>query len=406
MTPPLLYNINYMVLAQAANYAMPLILIPYLVRTLGLAGFGDFSVAQSIINVGIIVVQFGFNIYVTKDIAEKKAHGQSINEIVWATFTFQIALALALIVGASAVYAAVPARAAQLSFWYSFAWLGQAMFPVWYFQGSQYFKQLALLNFMLRAKVFVLVLLLIKGEEHLLFLPMIYSFSYLSTGLIACAAMWRGHALHIPTVRGLVLLLNNTKDLFLSNIVSVLLMNMPVFFLGHQVSKEQVGAFSAILRVIYAIKGMLNSGFQVLIPTLISERDRLEHKSIVVKVVMILLVIVSTALAVKGPIQALLYGQRVMLEYDLEYIVLFCSVVPGSLATLFMYVFVTYHGEFVLRRQAFSLVFVIAALLYYPFIYFFNGLGAALVILMCETALLVLGIRIVWKNKRAREEVP
>lgn len=394
----LIQNINYMVLAQGANYAMPLVLIPYLVRTLGLAGFGDFSVAQSIINIGIIMVQFGFNIYVTKDIAEKIKHKQPIDEIISATFVLQITLAVALIAVASAVYAIVPVRAAQLSFWYSFAWLGQALFPVWYFQGSQRFKQLACFNFVLRASTFVLVLILIKREEQLLLLPMIYSFSYLSTGLLAGAVMWRRHALCIPSVKDLVALVNNTKDLFFSNIVSVSLMNMPVLFLNHQVSKEEVGAFAAILRVIYAVKGMLNSGFQVLIPALINGRDQLDHKRIVRKVLLIVLMIVAAALVVKEPFQAVLYGQHDALGYDLEFTVLLLSVIPGALATLFILVFTTHHGKFAERKRAFAQVFVVASLLYYPFIHLLNGLGAALVILMCETVLLVLGIRIVSNN--------
>jgi len=398
----LIKNINYMVMAQAANYVMPLILIPYLIRTIGLSGFGDFSIAQSIVNVGIIVVQFGFNIYVTKDIAEKKTLGRSIDDVVSSTFVFQIVLAAILILIVSLVYVAVPGRVAQLSFWYSFAWLGQALFPVWYFQGSQCFKQLASLNCMLRASTFVLVLLLIKREEHLMFVPMIYSFSYLSTGLLACAVMWRWHVLRIPKVIDLATLANCTKDVFVSNIVSVMLMNMPVFSLSHLVAKEEVGAFAAILRVIYAVKGMLNSGFQVLIPALISERSRLNHKSVVIKVLLIVSLIVAVALAIKEPFLALLYGPHAALNYDLEYSVLFVSVIPGSLATLFMFVFVTYHGEFTRRKQAFSGVMVVAALLYYPFIHLFNSLGAALVILISETILLVLGIRIVCHSNQTR----
>ncbi len=401
MNLQLFKNINYMVMAQAANYAMPLILIPYVIRTIGLSSFGDFSIAQSIINVGIIVVQFGFNIYVTKDIAEKKALGQSVDEILSSTFVLQIALATALILIASLVYAAVPGRVVQLSFWYSFAWLGQALIPIWYFQGSQCFKQLASLNFVLRASTFVLVLLLITREEHLMFVPMIYSFSYLSVGVLACAVMWRRHVLRIPKVRDLAALASRSKDLFMSNIVSAMLTNMPVFFLNYQVAKEEVGAFAAILRVIYAIKGMLNSGFQVLIPALISERSLLDHKSTVLKVLLIVLLIVAAALAIKEPFQELLYGSRAVHNYDLEYSVLFVSVIPGSLATLFLFVFAMTQGKFSQRKKAFSVVLALAAVLYYPFIHLFNSLGAALVILISETTLLILGYRVVLNNNQA-----
>ncbi len=399
----LVKNINYMVLAQAANYMMPLILIPYLVRTLGLAAFGDFSVSQSVISIGIIVVQFGFNIYVTKDIAERKKHGQAIDEIISVTFVLQIALATMLILIISGAYAVMPTRSLELSFWYSFAWLGQALFPVWYFQGSQYFKQLALLNFMLRGSTFILVLVYITREEDLIALPIIYSFSYLNVGLLACAIMWRRHVLCIPTVKELMGLMNGTKDVFFSNIASVSLMNMPIFFLSHQVSKEEVGAFSAILRVIYAIKGMLNSGFQVLVPTLISEVGRLNHKKLALQILLLLLMIVAATLAAKEPLLNLLYGRRTALSYNLEFTILLLSVIPGSLGTLYILVFATYYGEFVRRKQVFLMVCIVAALLYFPFIHLLNSLGAALVILICEIVLLILGIKIVLGNQRSRE---
>lgn len=393
-------NINYMVLAQAANYALPLLLIPYLVRTLGLGGFGDFSVAQSIISVGLILVQFGFNIYVTKDIAEKTAKGRAIDDVISATFSVQIILAVVLIVLASVVYAVHPVRVAQLSLWYSLAWLGQALFPVWYFQGTQSFKQLAGLNFSLRASTFVLVLAFIKSEEHLLFLPMIYSFSYISTGVYACLIMWRRHTWRLPTVWELRALVSNTKDVFVSSMVSVMLMNMPILFLSHQASKEEVGAFSAILRVIYAIKGMLNSGFQVLIPALVSERNRLDHRRIGLKVVLIVAPIVTVAMLLKEPFLAMLYGQQAAFNNDLGYFVLCFSVIPGSLATLYVLVFATYYGDFTLRKRAFMWTLVITGVLYYPSIYLLNGLGAALTFLIGEITLLIWGYRVVRNNNQ------
>jgi len=392
-----------MVLAQAANYAMPLILIPYLVRTLGLAGFGDFSVAQSIINVGIIVVQFGFNIYVTKLIAEKIKQQQNFDDTLSNTFILQVLLALLLISLAFIAYGLAPSRLLQLNLWYSFSWLGQALFPVWYFQGSQRFKQLALLNFFLRFSTFACVLLWVKQETDLLYVPMIYSFSYLSTGILACSVMWRHHSLQVPTLSSLVLSLNQSKDLFFSTIISSLLMNMPVFFLNHQVSKDEVGAFSAILRVVYAIKGMLTTCFQVLIPALVGGLDKLNHRSLISKLLAVLVLIVGVSLAIKHPLQSLLYGRYQTLDYNLEFSLLILSVIPGVLATLFLLVFATYYGQFARRKHAFFKVFIVAGLLYYPFIHWFNGLGAALVVLICELVLLALGKRVIFHKKSTRK---
>jgi len=398
----LLSNINYMVLAQAANYALPLVLIPYLVRTIGLAEFGAFSVAQSMIGVGIILVQFGFNIYVTKDIAEKNKNGQTIDSIISTTFIFQILISLILIVGAALVNAIAPTKTSQLTFLYSFALFGQALFPVWYFQGKQRFKQLALLNFFLRLSSFLLIFIFIKKQDDLIRLPIIYSFSFLSIGLISAVIMWKNHFFHMPSTSALANLANQTKDLFFSNVVSVLLMNIPIFYMNHLSTKEEVGTFSAILRVIYALRGLINSSFQVLLPTLISEQDKLNHKGIVTKLLLLLLLICFVGLIAKEPFLTLLYGQHTALSYNGQYEVLLLSVIPGSLATLFNFVFASYYGQFKRRKHNFLRAFVVASILFYPFILVLNGLGAAMVILICDTILLILGSRIIRHAKPAQ----
>ena len=340
------------------------------------------------------------SIYVTKDIAEKNKNGQTIDSIISTTFVFQILISLILIAGATLLNIIIPTKTNQLTFLYSFAWLGQALFPVWYFQGKQRFKQLALLNFLLRLSSFILIFIFITKEDDLILLPAIYSFSCLSIGLLSSLIMWKNHSFLIPTASALANLANQTKDLFFSNVVSVLLLNMPIFFLNHLATKEEVGIFSAILRVIFALRGLINSSFQVLLPTLISEQDSLNHKGIVTKLLLVLLLICMVGLIAKEPFLALLYGQPTALSYNGQYEILLLSIIPGSLATLFNLVFASYYGRFKRRKHNFLWAFVVASVMYYPFIRLFNGLGAAMVILICDTLLLILGSRVIRHSKQ------
>jgi len=380
-----------MVIAQVGNYAIPLLLIPYLVRVLGVAGFGEFAVVQAIINVGIIVVQLGLNIYITKHIAEIIKNRESINGLVSLAYLLQISIAIILVAISWGIYKIFPENVMEMLFLYSFSWLGQAIFPVWYFQGTQRFKQLAFLNLMLRLSAFVLILIYVNQINHILRIPVIYSSSYIATGLIASVYMWRRHKFSWQGFRKIIDLVRNVRSIFLSNMVSILLMNMPIFFLNKIVTKEEVGVFSAILRIVYAIKGLLSTSFQVMIPAFISNKNNINIRDITQKVLLLVLLIVFASLMLREIVKELLYGSVDVVNYDIEYIVLMLSVIPGVMGTLYVFVFSTYFGAFRIRMHVFIRVFVMAILLYYPFIVSFKSIGAAYVILISETMLFFLG---------------
>ena len=61
---------NYIALLfiQGANFILPLIILPYLVRVLGSEKFGLVMIAQSVAIFLTIIVDFGFNISATKEV--------------------------------------------------------------------------------------------------------------------------------------------------------------------------------------------------------------------------------------------------------------------------------------------------------------------------------------------------
>ena len=65
---------NYVALLfiQGANFILPLIILPYLVRTLGSEKYGLVMVAQSVALFLTIIVDFGFNISATREVANLK----------------------------------------------------------------------------------------------------------------------------------------------------------------------------------------------------------------------------------------------------------------------------------------------------------------------------------------------
>ena len=71
-------NYGYLLFLQGANYLLPLILLPFLVRVLGTEKYGLVMFAQSTAVILSVIVDFGFNLSGTREVSmvakEKKKH--------------------------------------------------------------------------------------------------------------------------------------------------------------------------------------------------------------------------------------------------------------------------------------------------------------------------------------------
>jgi polysaccharide transporter, PST family len=137
---------NQIVQNAAALYAVqisrkvaPLILIPYLARTLGLAGWGTVAFAQSLGEFIVLIIEFGFNLSATREIARNRESKQRCGEIMAGVLGAQIALALTAIGAAVIASRWIPLlhdNPRLLMAGLSYA-LAQGFMPLWFYQGLE-----------------------------------------------------------------------------------------------------------------------------------------------------------------------------------------------------------------------------------------------------------------------------
>lgn len=87
---------------QLLNYLLPLITMPYLVSTVGMAGYGLLSFAQATMQYFILLTDYGFNIIGTQKIAlakdDVRKRNQIFNEIIMTKFCLLLGSLLVLLV--------------------------------------------------------------------------------------------------------------------------------------------------------------------------------------------------------------------------------------------------------------------------------------------------------------------
>ncbi len=169
--PQLVYNISYLGAIQLINFILSLLVIPYVVRVLGVEEFGVIAVAQIILIYLSVLVDYGFNRSAIRDVAIFRDDRLRLSSI-FSTVIFSRLLlsAFALTILLMLVEFIPLFRAHRPIFYYGFCFvLGQALLMNWFFQGMEKMKYNAFSSFFARVLFTVLVFIFIKhpGDTYL-----------------------------------------------------------------------------------------------------------------------------------------------------------------------------------------------------------------------------------------------
>ena len=143
----LVSNFVYLSILQGLNLLLPLITFPYLVRVLGVEYFGLLSFALALTTYFQIITDYGFNSTATRDVSavlnDKTKQLEIFNDVMSAKLflLFFCFIVMILIVFSFEIF-----RTHWEIYFFSFgSVLGQAIFPVWFFQGIQKMKYITYL---------------------------------------------------------------------------------------------------------------------------------------------------------------------------------------------------------------------------------------------------------------------
>ena len=170
---------------QAITYVLPVLILPYLFRVIGPEKFGLIAFAQAFVQYFMILTDYGFSISATKEISLCQHDRAEISKVFSSVMTVKIGLALlSLVLLSCAVYFIPRFRDDWMVYALSFGMvLGNTLFPVWFFQGTEKMKYIADLNIAGGILTVLGIFFSVRGPEDYLRVPLIMSSVGILTGL-------------------------------------------------------------------------------------------------------------------------------------------------------------------------------------------------------------------------------
>lgn len=259
---------------QFINYLLPLILIPYLIRILGIDGFGVYSFVLAIMLYGVQMSDYGFELSATYHIARNKAHKAKVNNIVSSVLTIKILIALVylLLITCASFFVAKLQEYQGLLFLAYGVIVGQLFFPVWFFQGMEKMRYIMYLNGFSRL-LFVLAILMFVQEPSDLYLALfLNALSSLILGGLSLYVLFYKFDIKFK-VQKWVKIVYYLKDgwyLFTSKFAVQLYTTFNMILLGFFASPTVVGYYAIAVKIIEALGGLLEPLTRAVYPYLIN----------------------------------------------------------------------------------------------------------------------------------------
>lgn len=278
-------NFFSLVILQGANYILPLLILPYLVRVLGTEKFGLVMFAQSLALFLTVFVDFGFNISGTREISLARKNKEKTSQIFFAIMFIKLGLlllafAILYIIVNTVTRFSIDAQVYLFSFGVV---VGQAFFPVWFFQGIEKMKFVTFINILAKGIFTVLVFFLVKSEADYFKVPIYNSLGFVISGLLGFGLSFKYFKYKLPTFNLVKRLLVESFSLFVSNFATSLYTASNVFILGLFSGNIIAGVYASMEKLILAVKNVYVPLYQALYPWVARQNDY-QKKQIINKI--------------------------------------------------------------------------------------------------------------------------
>lgn len=392
--------LNFINLAfvQAANLLLPLITIPYVIRTVGFENFGLVAFATSIVNYFSVFINYGFNLTATKAVSQNRNDSQYLNKL-FCTVTYSKVLLSFTSILIFLVLSILIVSIKNNFYVYLYLLLSiifTNLSPDWFFQGIQQLKFLTYLNLSLKIISTILTFFLIKVTSdyyYLAIIPFINSVFLFAISHLYIQIKHKFRYLRVD-LSSIFKELYQSRFIFLSQVKITFFNNFNTVVLGFLTDNKIVGIFSSADKIIKVF-----SSIQVPIVTALFPHIAMKIKNSRETVFYELKKIAIYGSVLYGAILIILFIlapwiSQIMFGAEVDQIALLIRIM--SFIPLFIFINNLFGTQYLLNtglEKKFLINLIIAALLnvviIFPLTYYFKAIGTSFSIFITELFVLI-----------------
>lgn len=387
-------NIFSMITLKGLEYILNFLLIPYLIRTLGIERFGAISLMQGVIQYFIILTNYGFNMTGPRSIANCE-NNKSLAYYFSSIMAAKVLIACFttfIFIGITYIYGFTKNVFDYYLFWAIYlSVIGNIIFPIWFFQGIQQMRYITIINVISKCLIVILIVFFVKSPNDYLIAAVFQSLSTVIAGIMSFYIILKKYRFLI-TVVSFIDIKSELRDgwhIFLSTVAINLYTTTNIIILGILTNNVIVGYFSSAFKIIDSIKGIMGAIMQAIYPysTRLFKDDYNKAKLFLKKSMVLYCCFwgVSSFILVifSDSIIRILFGIGHDNTSKILQLIGFLPFII-SFSNIFGIQVMLSNGW----NKAFSIILLVAAtfdlMLIIPFVYYYQAIGVSIVMILTE----------------------
>lgn len=254
-------NFGALAVIQMANFLIPFLVLPVIVRIIGPAHFGQLNFLAAVVTYFILLINYGFDYTATRLVAGNKGDQAIVNDIFSRVFFARMWL-FAISVVVFAVLFTMMGKLKQIpvvSVLTFLTCLANVFMPNWLFQGMEQLQKAAIWNVATKLVFNVAMLLLIHLPQDYWLYALFTTASQVVAGvLLFIYACRRFHIrIYFVPLKKVLQLLYQDKAVFISTLMINLYTTSNIVLLGLLKPENEVGIFTAASRLVVVVQTIM-----------------------------------------------------------------------------------------------------------------------------------------------------
>ena len=268
----ILKNASYLSIIEILNLITPFVALPYVFDTIGIENYGKIAMARAIVAFVILVVNWGVDIYIVKEVSVYRSDKYKLGQIISSVVTLKLLLFIVCIIVLLCVTPYVKfLYEEKLLMWCVMTDVISHIFvPIWFFQGIEKMKYLTIFRFINLSVYLLLLFVFINTKADYCKLPVCQNIGILITVIYSSYVIYKKE--HIPFILpqkdDIVCTFIKSFPFFLSRVATTFNGYVAKLVTGATLTMEAVGILDVAQKIIGVARipsGMLN---QAIYPTM------------------------------------------------------------------------------------------------------------------------------------------